>query len=258
MKLKHKFLKANNKGIYFDFSKGFRTKMFSGTFPLLLGVNKYNSKAHGILKMSGMLAKDYFDPYYTIRGSLCEYWAYEHLKEYYADKDLFPTLKRFDDIAFDAYPENRQLGGKPDIVMTEPLRIVHEVKSKDIARYENYEEDEAEIKQGEFYCALENTNKLVMVYVFPMEYVEQQLRGWLLNNDKDNFDPYKFTVANNLKMNSFKFLIKPKKVDLDAIKGNINDAYKTFLEAYNAGFIPQHLFHEDEFEKLTGITVLPF
>src|SRR5690606_35862889 len=81
-------------------------------------------------------------------------------------------------------PMNAYFGGKFDFDIeydSEGGRdfIVHDVKSKDISKYNDFKEDLNEVIKGQLYCTLRNKKNLMMVYVFVDEEVENHLRAWL-------------------------------------------------------------------------------
>lgn len=263
MKLKYEPLKIEDNKVYFNFGKGFRQKIFARTYPILIGDNQYQSKAYGVLKTMTMLDTkgDYFDPYYTVRGAFAEYYAYLYLCSYYKDKLKLNNLKieTYENVKFDAFQDNQWFGGKPDITMTSPFKVIHEVKSKEWTKFDNYKEDASEYKQGYMYCVLENTDKLVMVYVFLPPHVEQALKNWVIgksDEEIEKFNPRSFKAnGKNVFADELKYIIKPHKVDLEAVKKELNQAVINIKTCVKNGYIPVDWFYGKEQDELD---LLPF
>lgn len=263
MKLKYEPIKIQDNKVYFDFEKGFKQKIFARMYPVLIGENQYQSKGYGVLKTMSMLDTkgDYIDPYYIVRGSFAEYHAYLYLYSYYKDKLKLNNIEMetYEDVQYDAFKDNKWFGGKPDITMKSPYKIIHEVKSKDWTKFDDYKEDASEYKQGYMYCVLENTNKLVMVYVFLPPYVEQALKKWVIDKSDEEiktFNPREFKVdGKTVSTNELKYIIKPHKVDLDAVKQELNQAVININTCVKNGYIPLDWFYGKEQVELD---LLPF
>lgn len=256
MKLKIEPEKIEDGKVFFDFSKGYRTKIFARTLPCLLGENQYQSRGWGILKTMCLLEKEEIDPYYTIRGSISEYFAYLYMSRIYDSYNLKDYKWSFyDNIKFDAYEKNRFFAGKPDFKLsTENMSIIHEVKSKGYDKFDNFTEDLSEVRQGQLYCVLEETKKLVMVYVFPNSKVEKKLRQWL-NNSINKVEEFNPRNVNDISIDDFKFIIKNHTVNIDEVKQQLNQAYKTVNECVKQGYIPTNWFNEKDVNELG---LLPF
>ena len=273
MKLKYEPIKIEDRKVYFNFGQGFKQKIFARTFPILIGDNKYQSKAYGVLKAMTMLDKEYFDPFYTIRGAFAEYYAYLYLIDYYKNKLKLENIRveTYENVKFDAFENNQVFGGKPDITMTSPIKVIHEVKSKDIKKYKEYltnksmdksykyEEDPSEYKQGYMYCVLSDTTKLVMVYVFIPEHIELALKKWVEGKTPEEinaFNPREFKVnKKNVFRDELFFLLVPHKVDIEKTKQELNQAYITVRDTVRNGYIPLDWFYGSEKEELN---LLPF
>lgn len=263
MKLKYEPLKIEDKKIFFDFRQGFKQKIFARMYPVLIGDNKYQSKGYGVLKTMTMLdtKSDYFDPFYTVRGAFAEYYAYLYLTDYYSNKLKLNDIKieTYENVKFDAFESNSWFGGKPDITMKSPFKVIHEVKSKEWSKYDNYEEDASEYKQGYMYCVLENTDRLFMVYVFLPPHIEEALKKWVIgktDEEINKFNPREFKVnKKNVFSDELRYIIKPHKVDLEAVKKELNQAVINIKTCVNNGYIPIDWFYGKEQDELD---LLPF
>jgi len=259
VKLKYEVNDVKDENAYFDFHKGFRSKIFASSLGSLLGYNKYQSVGMGVLKVCGMLQKEYFDVFYTLRGDLVEYFAYLYLSDFYKNKGLENFTWEFtNDIDFDKYEDNKFFGGKFDIKLnSEKFNIIHEVKSKDVDKFNDFVEDNSEVIQGKLYCVLEKTDRLVMVYGFPNERVVKLLKEWLDSkfNDPKKFNASDFAIKKKITKNDFKFILKPHKVDIDETKGLLNKAYTTVNTCVKNGYIPINWFNSTE---INALGLLPF
>ena len=164
-------------------------KVFSRSFPCLLGKNKYESIGKTILERYGAIEKEQIDPYYLTRGDLAEKLVYDYLKSFYQEKlKIELTLNTWEkkDINFDNFGRNEKFGGMIDIAISKPkdFRAVVEVKSKSMKDLETIKEskgNEEEVMQGLFLSYLSKVDKCLMAYVFFTPEQEQEIKKGNLN-----------------------------------------------------------------------------
>lgn len=167
----------------------FKVKKITATsFYGLLGGNKFKPKGDYLLGVFNLL-KEPFDPFYTKRGEIAETIANNHLKSRgYKTK----TWNKFD-IGFDNFKNLVEFGGMIDIAITEPERMLYEIKSKNIKdidkikRFPNLEQEH----QALFYAYHSKCPNVRILYVFFTDEQEQRIRNdLLLDIENEKFEFY--------------------------------------------------------------------
>ena len=159
-----------------------KRKKITGTkFPVLLGLNNYKTRGKEVLQLFGLVPNDDVDPFYAIRGEIAEQIAKKVLEE----RGFICKTWDKKEIEFDNFKYNKDFGGMIDIAITSPARIVVEVKSKNIKKYEDIKKygNKSEEKQGDLYATLCGTDCL-MVWVFFNDKTEDLIRKGLITNSE--------------------------------------------------------------------------
>lgn len=139
----------------------------------LLGTNKFRKRGDAMLILLNIY-KETIDKFYTNRGFQAELILRELLKQ----KGY--TIKWWDaqEIGWDNFPTNKDLGGLIDIAITAPNRQVVECKSKNISKLEEtkkFVNDDYE-HQAQHYGYLSKCDDINLIYVFFTDEQEQMIR----------------------------------------------------------------------------------
>lgn len=206
-----------------------KKKITGRTFPLLLGIGKYEKKGDTVLKMVGLLKDDPIDPYYLVRGTLCENRVKKHYEEKGYECQTWNDLEVKKKIGFDLWKDrNESFGGIPDIVSTniEGTRLLIEVKSKSMKDYETYVKipNEEEIMQMSLYATLGKTNDNRMFYVFLPPELEQRIK-----EDMESMNGKAREITDE-EWHNCRFIDKKIEIDFAKVKEDMQNA-KWYLES---------------------------
>ena len=166
--------KMRVEGSYLYLDGELKCKKITGTkFPVLLGKNPYKRKGEQALELLGILKPDKIDEYYLKRGDEAERIA----KMVLESKGFKCITWEKKEVDFDNFKYIKHFGGLIDIAVTEPYRLVVEVKSKNIKKYQEIVQygNPHEEKQGDLYAYLSECDCL-MVWVFFNDETEQCIR----------------------------------------------------------------------------------
>ncbi len=261
----------DSRAYVFDFSQAKKIgKVTSRMFPILIGKNGFNGIGYGILDRCGFLESEPFDPYYTVRGAIGEYFVHEYVKEMYGKRGvevetvLFSSMISYDGgktfYGNDLFKKNDRFGGVVDIAIAKPTeaRAVIEVKSKSKKDFEyiavkgNYPEEET--LQGMQLACLSKVDKLLMAYIFFSEIQEKNLKALMPTIENvNNFNVKELVDGLRWTVKDFDIHIKKFAVNLEDIQRDMDKAYDNLHRSVKLGSIHEMHFNNNEVAYLDNL-----
>lgn len=260
--IKNAILKIENDIVYLNKDLIKKRKISSRAVPTLLGYNQWQSVGKGVLDRLGLLEYEKIDAYYTVAGEIAEYLADDFLHSQYREYGVKIETKRFQSsfkgsngiwYGNNLYKSNPKFSGVNDIGISSPdfARANVEVKSKSMKSYEyiiNRNQIPAEeLLQGEVLSTLAKSEKLIMLYVFYPEVVENMIREYVPEiEDINEYDISYILKQVRVYIADIKIVPINYKVDFEKTQNAMEQAHQVVEKYAISGELPIDLFSVDD------------
>lgn len=145
-------------------------KISSTNFPNLYGANTFQKRGDLLLDFWGLLEKDKFDTFYTLRGFIAERLIQQMLEKKNYKVTIYKDTYDIFEYNGSNSPLYKYFGGLPDIIYEDEhsVKTLLEIKSKELSKKEFIENTppETEVLQGAHLALLGDFNTYTMTYVF--------------------------------------------------------------------------------------------
>lgn len=216
------------------------TKIFTSRFPALIGANKFKKQGDELLSMFGLLPKEPFDEFYTLRGKYAE----EIVKIFFDRLGVSYKHYGMDSSGNKEYDvfSNKVFGGVPDFIVNGTQNV--EVKATNLSKRKFIEKTHGKqehIAQVEISSYLGSCNQAFLIYVFFSDNDEEKIRNELKTKVK-TFNPESFDKKKISKFNVY--------LNEDKIKTKMLIAYDLVEKTKASRKIPLELIRESTLNKL--------
>lgn len=218
-----------------------KNKIFSSTYPTLLGTNNFKKQGDAILEMWGLVPKSEFDDFYALRG----YYAELIIKNLFDKKNYNYKYYGYDSSGnkiFDMFKSNKFFGGVVDFIINDYINV--EVKSSNIDKKVFIDSTKGKMehkKQAQLSSFLGSFNKAKLVYVYFTDEQEEQIRKELETGVQefniDNFDYHNISIHDLI-------------LNIDQIKKDMLIAYDFVKKCEMNKKIPLVTISDNVLEKL--------